>query len=294
MDKKADKKARRRFNLIDAAIVLLALLVLAAIWLLRDRSTGVSATEYPMQLLIELNTVPGGSIELMQEGGEVYRATDNTYLGVIKSIESEPYTETKAVPALGTTVTYSPQENAYRVYLTVETSGYLTEKDAIISGSSCKIGDVCHVKGKGFAASGYIVGVDTMDAPAPEGSADSGTLRLTYTARIGAVRSFTADAVQLGDRLYDKTSNSFIGTVVDIEKTPYTTVDLNAEGESVTIVYADRYNVLLTIECLAVERPTGYWLGTAELKVGSTQQFYTRLLASSFNVQKLISIEAVD
>lgn len=289
-----DKKAKRRFNLIDAAIVLLALLVLAAIWLLRDRSTGASATEYPMQLVIELNTVPGGSLELMEEGSEVYRATDNTYLGVIASIESEPYTETKAVPALGKTVTYVPQENAYRVYLTVSASGYLTEKDAIVAGSSCKIGDVCHVKGKGFAASGYIVGVDTMDAPTVEGGEGSGALKLTYAARIGAVRSFTADGVRLGDRLYDKTSNSYIGTVVDIEKTPYTSTELNAEGESVTILYEDRYNVLLTIECRATERPAGYWLGTSELKVGSTQQFYTQTLASSFNVQELLSIEAVD
>lgn len=289
-----DKKAKRRFNLIDAAIVLLALLVLGAIWLLRDRSTGASATEYPMQLLIELNTVPGGSLALMEEGSEVYRATDNTYLGVIASVESEPYTESKAVPALGKTVSYVPQENAYRVYLTVDASGYLTEKDAIVSGASCKVGDVCHVKGKGFAASGYIVGVDTKDAPAPEGGEGSGALKLTYTARIGAVRSFTAEGVQRGDRIYDKTSGSFIGTVTDIEITPYTSVDLNAAGESVTITYDDRYNVLLTIECRATERPTGYWLGTAELKVGSTQQFYTRTLASSFNVQQLVSIEAVD
>lgn len=293
MDKRADKKAKRRFNLIDAAIVLLALLVLAAIWLLRDRSTGASVTEYPMQLVIELNTVSGGSLKLMEEGGELYRATDNSYLGVIAHIESEPYTETKAVPALGKTVTYVPQEDAYRVYLTVNADGYLTEKDAIVSGSSCKIGDVCHVKGKGFAASGYIVGVDTMDAPAVEGGTGSGTLKIMYTARIGAVRSFTADAVQLGDRLYDKTSNSFIGTVVGIEITPYTAVDVNAAGESVTIEYEDRYNVELTVECLATERPAGYWLGTAELKVGSTQQFYTQTLASSFNVRELISIEAV-
>lgn len=285
-------KAKRRFNLIDAAIVLLALLVLGVIWLLRDRSTGASAAEYPMQITLELNWVRDGALELMQPGTKVYRSTDNTYLGTVAQVREEPYLVEEYSAALGRIVQYAPAEDAHRVYLTLDGSGYLTAKDVIFAGASTKIGDAAYIKGLGFAGSGYVVGVDALDAPeAGEAPGGAGKLTLTYVAVIESVRGFTADAICEGDKLYDKVTGSLLGTVKAVEKAPHVAVQLNAQGEAVEVEYPGRYDLTLTLEVPGTQKETGYWLGTAELKLGAVQQFYNRLCASSFTARAILSVE---
>lgn len=289
------EKNKRRFNLIDAAIIALALLALAAIWLLRDRSTGASAAVYPMELTIELNSVPAGTLELMQPGTEIYRSTDNTYLGAILSAEAEVYSIEEYSAALGRVVRYVPVEDEYHVILTLSGTGYQTEKSIVFGGATSRIGDTIYVKGLGFAAAGYIIGIDPLDAPdVPVGSSGAGKLRFTYTAAVQGVRSATTDAIRVGDTLYDKATDSVIGTVLSIETIPFEVTRLNAAGEPITVTYDTRSTLILTIEALGSQKESGYWLGTSELKIGTAQTFYNRTCASSFTVLSILSVEDAD
>lgn len=286
---------KRKFNAVDALLILLiAAAVTACLLFLRQRGMisqqgGLS----PMRFTVELREVRPETTALFEQGQNIYRSTDGVYLGTLADFYSEPYTKSEYSQLLERYVTYEC-DGLLRVYLVIEGQGRETATETIVSDVSVKIGDEIFVKGKGFAGAGFITGIDTMDAPHAENTAVGlGDTVLTYTVRINGVRDFTAAALQIGDRVYDKSTNALLGVVKDIELAPETVYEMDAEGRGITVERDDRLCIFLTLEGRCTETENSYFLdGKNELKVGAELVMATKYVKCEMRYHELLRVES--
>lgn len=263
---------KKKLNLVDAVLILLIVAAVAACFLfLRQRGTITTQDNTtPMRFTVELRKVYPETIERLEIGQNVYRSTDGTYLGTLADFSYEPYTETEYSQLLERYVTYE-WDGRYYLYLVIEGPGYETERDVVINGLTQKIGDEIYVKGKGYAGAGYVVGVDTMASAGVENTAVGlGDTVVTYSVRVSGVRDFTAQALHVGNRVYDTTTGSLLGVVQDVDVQPEYVYEMDAEGNGIEVEREGRRCVFLTLEGRCTETENSYFLdGKCELKVGS-------------------------
>lgn len=111
---------------------------------------------------------------------------------------------------------------------------------------------------------------------------DAQMLTITYRIKISNIRSYSADAFQIGDTVYDSQTKLVIGKIKDIEKT---NAKINKETVDGRIIYAEsleRYDVVLTIETEGMETDKAYFADrSVELKVGSEKQIETRYVKTT-------------
>ena len=279
-----DKKTfRPRFNLFDAVIILLALAVVGAAVLLRDRSAGADSTNstVPIRYTVELTRAPRDMVNQIRTGDDIYRSTDSAYMGKIVDVRSAPHVENEFLREAGRFVRYEVPES-FDIYVTVEGQGYWNGKDIFVESVSPKICGEMYIKGKGFARLGYVCGIDLMGAQIAQGGrTGSGNLEATYVIRLEDMREMLLDGVHVGDQLYEKVTGALLGTVEDVWTEPYGETRLGANGQA---VYADKegvYYQYIRVKGRLVEKADGYYLdGGTELKVGAqviaTSQYLDR------------------
>lgn len=292
-----NNKMRPHFNLFDALIILLVILAISAATMLRNRGTNTPAgpahTNVPMRFTVELTAAPHGMADVMQVGCDVYRSTDNLYLGKLVDLVKKPHVENSYSQQTGEYTVYE-SEDTDDLYLTIENDGYVTPKEIVIGSLTARIGTEVPVKGKGFAKSGYIVGIDTMTADVPaDDSVGAGELETVYQIRFADVRDFIADNYHVGDRLYEFVTGAQLGVIEDIRVEPYSVEQIGPDGSVVRPVRPERYMLTLTLRGRAVEKPDGYYLdGATELKIGAFDGSNSRYVVRSFQYDKLLSVEA--
>ena len=292
-----DKKTfRPRFNLFDVVIILLALAVVGAALLLRDRSMGADTTRrtVPVRYTVELARAPKDMVNQMRVGEDIYRSTDSAYMGKIVDVRSVPHMENEYLPEAGRYVSYEVPES-YDIYVTVEGQAYWNGKDIFVEDVSPKICGEMFVKGKGFARLGYVCGIDPMGAQIAQGDrVGSGNLEATYVIRLDDLREMLLDGVHEGDQLYEKVTGALLGTAVDVWTEPYGETLLGADGQG---VYAEKQGVYyqyIRVKGRVVEKADGYYLdGGTELKVGAAVVTTSQYLDRSGTFYALESLEKV-
>ena len=73
------------------------------------------------------------------------------------------------------------------------------------------------------------------------------TTEITYIARIGAIRSTSANLLRIGDKLYLKENGAYLGTITDIEITDAESTDTLLDGSIIMSPIEERYDVKLTV-----------------------------------------------
>lgn len=292
-----DKKTfRPRFNLFDVVIILLALAVVGAALLLRDRSTGADTQRatVPVRYTVELARAPQDMVNQMRPGDDIYRSTDSAYMGKIVDVQYTPHVESEFLPEAGRYVRYEVPES-YDIYVTVEGQAHWDGKDIVVEDVSPKICGELFVKGKGFARLGYVCGIDPMGAQIAQGTrVGSGSLEATYVIRLDDLREMLLGGVHVGDQLYEKITGALLGTVEDVWTEPYGETLLGVDGQG---VYADKegvYYQYIRVKGRAVEKADGYYLdGGTELKVGAAVVTTSQYLDRSGMFYALESLEKV-
>ncbi len=293
MAKNTERKLR--FNIIDVLIiVLVAALGIAAV-ALRNRSSesgGRQIETYPMSFTVELQSAPEGMLEQMKPGKNIYRSTDGTYLGTIKSVSSAPHSEIKYSETSGAFEELSYQENL-DIRVTIENQGYSGLRETVIGSLAVRVGDELPVKGQGFAKAGFVVAVDTQGAPiAQDQNTGSGELEAVYEFSFTDCRDFVPEYYHVGDRLYDKLSGSLLGVVEKVETAPHFETQMGQGGGSAYVEKPGRLDVVLTLRGHAVEKADGYYLdGGQELKVGATSQALSQFINRTGQFLRLVSLE---
>jgi hypothetical protein len=104
----------------------------------------------------------------------------------------------------------------------------------------------------------------------------------TYELKIKSVRDLTANALQVGDVLYDSDNETYLGKISNISVTPSYTESVTADGVYVVAPMENRYDVVLTIDSEGLISAGRYYASrTYELSVNASVGFHTKYLTAS-------------
>lgn len=155
-------KEKKRFGALDAVIILLVLAAAAVVVLYFNLSGGGTAVE--VEYTVEFKAVRKTFEGMPQVGDKVYDSVKGYYLGVVTDVwyeESTYYTWNHYEQQYETAVA----PNEIDCFLKILSNG-LENDDVITVGSDntdVRVGKLMFVKGKGYANSGYIVGLTTKE-----------------------------------------------------------------------------------------------------------------------------------
>ncbi|MBO4914280.1 MAG: DUF4330 family protein [Oscillospiraceae bacterium] len=289
-------KIKRKFNVVDVVLLVLAALAAVGVLALRNRVTGegIAHETTPMRCTVEMTWAPADMANQMQVGDDVYRSTDGKYIGKVASVRCVPHIENTYSATEGRFIRYE-SEDGYDIYLTVEGDGYTTGRDIIIGEVKPKVCGEMAVKGRGFARIGYVVGLDFMGTePEKDDNVGAGELEAVYTVQLLDMREMLLDGIQVGDRFYEKTSGALMGEVIDVRTEEHVETVLSPDGEAIRAMKENSWDVYVKLKGRAVGKADGYYLdGGTELKVGASVTMNSQRFERTGTYYSLESIEAV-
>ena len=156
-----NKKLFGVFNIVDIILILLviaAAAVGAKMFLGGGSSTETAAETKTYSYVVMGQEVLDETAEFPVVGGNAYNSSTSAYLGTVKEVATEEFTET--VYDKDTSKFHKvPVEGYSNIYVTIEGPGTETEKDITVNGTTVKTGMELNVKGKGYAFKGIVVEV---------------------------------------------------------------------------------------------------------------------------------------
>ena len=155
------KKLFGVFNIVDV-ILILAVIVVGAVgakmFLGGGSSTDTAAETKTYSYVVMGQEVLDETADFPVVGGNAYNSSTSAYLGTVKEVATEQFTET--VYDKDTSKFHKvPVEGYSNIYVTIEGPGSETEKDITVNGTTVKTGMELNVKGKGYAFKGIVVEV---------------------------------------------------------------------------------------------------------------------------------------
>ena len=149
------------FNIVDIILILVVIAVAAVgakMFLGGGSSTETAAETKTYSYVVMGQEVLDETAEFPVVGGNAYNSSTSAYLGTVKEVATEEFTET--VYDKETSKFHKiPVEGYSNIYVTIEGSGSETEKDITVNGTTVKTGMELNVKGKGYAFKGVVVEV---------------------------------------------------------------------------------------------------------------------------------------
>ena len=155
------KKLFGVFNIVDIILILVVIAVAAVgakMFLGGGSSTEKAAETKTYSYVVMGQEVLDETAEFPVVGGNAYNSSTSAYLGTVKEVATEEFTET--VYDKETSKFHKiPVEGYSNIYVTIEGPGSETEKDITVNGTTVKTGMELNVKGKGYAFKGVVVEV---------------------------------------------------------------------------------------------------------------------------------------
>ncbi len=284
---------KKRFNIVDALLILLIVAAVAVcLMFLRSRESVGGAASTQVHFTVELRRVSREMIDCVEAAGigsNVYRSTDGEYLGTLENISYQKHVETEYAAALGEYVQYEVSDR-YLLYLDIVGDGAQSATDFSVNGNAIRIGQEMFVKGKGYAAGGYVVGVRT-DETVEDTSVGIGDKELVYSVRFEDIRAFTANELHVGDRLYDNATGANLGTITEVDVRPYADVRMDENGNAKFTEKPEKYSAYVTLTARCTETDNSYFIdGKNELKVGAMLQGKTKWVLCGFTYNELLEV----
>lgn len=147
------------FNIVDI-ILILAVIVVGAVGakMFLGGSTDTAAATKTYSYVVMGAEVLDETADFPVVGGNAYNSSTSAYLGTVKEVATEQFTET--IYDKDTSKFHKvPVEGYSNIYVTIEGPGTETEKDITVNGTTVKTGMELNVKGKGYAFKGIVVEV---------------------------------------------------------------------------------------------------------------------------------------
>ena len=154
------KKIFGIFNIVDILLILIVIIVgiVGGRMLLGGRSAAEGGADTKTYSYVMGEEVVAETANFPVVGGNAYESSTSTYLGTVKDVKTEPFTETMFNRTTGK-YEKVPVDGYSNIYVTIEGSGTETEKDITVEGTTVKVGMELNVKGKGYAFKGIVVEV---------------------------------------------------------------------------------------------------------------------------------------
>lgn len=116
-------------------------------------------------------------------------------------------------------------------------------------------------------------------------------VEIVYTASVHEVRDVTARQFHVGDRIYDITTDAYMGTITQVEIVPYMVPESDSQGEALMVPMTGYYTVNMVVSAPCIERENGYFLSDlVELKCGSSQQIYSKYVHPECEISGILSV----
>lgn len=150
------------FNIVDVILILVVIavgIVGAKMFLgggSGEANTGAETKTYSYVVMGQ--EVLDETADFPVVGGNAFNSSTSAYLGTVKEVAKEDFTETVYSRNSGT-FQKIPVEGYSNIYVTIEGEGTETEKDITVNGTTVKVGMELNVKGKGYAFKGIVVEV---------------------------------------------------------------------------------------------------------------------------------------
>ena len=155
------KKLFGVFNIVDVILILAVIavgIVGAKMFLGGGSSVDTAAETKTYSYVVMGQEVLDETADFPVVGGNAYNSSTSAYLGTVKEVATEQFTET--VYDKDTSKFHKvPVEGYSNIYVTIEGPGTETEKDITVNGTTVKTGMELNVKGKGYAFKGIVVEV---------------------------------------------------------------------------------------------------------------------------------------
>ena len=155
------KKLFGVFNIVDILLILVVIAVAAVgakMFLSGGSSNDTAAETKTYSYVVMGQEVLDETADFPVVGGNAFNSSTSAYLGTVKEVATEQFTETvydKATSKFHKV----PVEGYSNIYVTIEGPGTETEKDITVNGTTVKTGMELNVKGKGYAFKGIVVEV---------------------------------------------------------------------------------------------------------------------------------------
>lgn len=149
------------FNIVDIILILAVIvvgIVGAKMFLGGSGEADTAAEAKTYSYVVMGQEVLDETTEIPVVGGNAYNSSTSAYLGTVKEVTAEPFTETLYDKETGK-YQKVPVEGYSNIYVTIAGEGTETEKDITVNGTTVKTGMELNVKGKGYAFKGIVVEV---------------------------------------------------------------------------------------------------------------------------------------
>lgn len=105
------------------------------------------------------------------------------------------------------------------------------------------------------------------------------TVPITYQIQIEGVRQFTADALRVGDTVFEKEGKGAVGVIENVTTAPGQSAAPYPDGTVKNVETEDRYNVTVTLSADAVLDGSTYRVGVYGICVGHETDYFTKYSA---------------
>ena len=151
-----------RFSLLDVLIILFVIAaVFGAAWFLGFFATEGDVVE--ITYTVELRGMKDFFYDVPAVGDDIHESIKDEYLGKVSGVSFKPTVQyTWSHESLETTEQVVPNEKD--MYITIAVDGYESDSTIMTKDDSVelKVGKGIYIKGKGYAASGYITDLKTI------------------------------------------------------------------------------------------------------------------------------------
>lgn len=109
-----------------------------------------------------------------------------------------------------------------------------------------------------------------LTRPDKPGITGPGGKEVVVLALVSDVSQYTVDAVQPGSHVYDPTSKSYMGEVVDVQVTPHRDAVETADGRVVMAEVPERFDLLVSYKGNAQVSESTVRLASYDMRVGAS------------------------
>lgn len=161
--KVSEIKKKRIFNILDIGIVLIALIVGFFGYKFLKKSNVVAPNTQKIVYQIRTTETESVVYDKILENTSIYDSLKNYHIGKILKKELLPATR-EVFNEDAEAYELAEVNSKINILLTIEADGVISGKDITLSGAyDLKVGNTAYVKGKGYAAIGYVVAIERLE-----------------------------------------------------------------------------------------------------------------------------------
>lgn len=163
MSKEMNHKARRRFNLLDAFILLVAAAVLIGGWYAYSTyNENLQKNKRAVEYTVEIKGVDQNFVDAITKGDPLRESVKGNALGYVADKTYKAATNINTDYLNGKYVAVNVP-NKLDLVLKISAVAEVSERSISVGGLEIKIGQNLFVKGKGYANQGYILNIDIKE-----------------------------------------------------------------------------------------------------------------------------------